>query len=125
MATKVAVKRTYNLNNKQTWWQDSLTSSDPAWNSNYASWKTDFLQYLDDHSFASNESVKLKYEFPDSNTLVTTYMVEGATAENIQSLIRVFLLSHPLKECFDWKHRVFDADRGITLTEEVVTTVDV
>jgi hypothetical protein len=125
MATKVAVKYTYQLNGNPVWWQSSLTSSDPAWNENFPTWKQAYLDFVNSNSFASAENVKVEWNFIDQNTATTTYVVEGATQENIEELVKIFLWGQdPLNDAYLWKDTEYNPPRGIERTNTEFITVD-
>jgi len=126
MATKTAVKYTYQLNGHPVWWQSSLTSSDASWNENFPTWKQAYLDFVDSNNFSSNETVKVEWDFIDANTATTTYVVEGATHENIEELIRLFLWSQvPLNDAYHWKDTVYNLPLGIQRTNTEFITVDI
>ena len=125
MATHYAVKFTYNMNGAPLALDamKSMASTDPLWASEIPTWITEYEAYLEKHKWTGNDNVRIKYDIVDANTVYTTYAMVGATAENVETLQRMFIWSHDIHPFMQWK-TAYQTARGAVLLNTEIITVD-
>lgn len=122
MATKYGVKLVFNLNGNLPF-ADLLAntpSSDPIYRPEFPEWSETYNAYLTKHSWEGTDPIKIKRDTLENGNVSVTYVIDNATAENVETLQRLHIWSSDLNDIFRFREEYYSSHNIQMVSREVV-----